>query len=341
MQPCPSFDRTKRCAAGNLNDSLAAFDPTYQSPSSFHSASIPDGTFGSPLIQTAGAHNLISPLFSHTEPMVVDMQSLPTGPLTIDHVDDCLWTNADACRSPLFDFGREIDASCTAAPRRGEDLTHQSASLDNRPRKRQKNLKPSSHDASELMVESLSQTVLCEDFYSLLESELPRWTRKGLWHETSHKFTELSSLTTTVAAEKGTPPPPPSSYSKLERAYLAVCQLNSRMGDDAVRNRIALIQLHLEYTEMHQGQRHSSANHRIGSTVGRGHASHAIDRILRNIHEGWKTLDARRRAELRAKFHDRKKYGKRWSQLANALGPGILLICSAKLASAVYVFPNL
>ena len=266
--------------------------------------------------------------------MVVDMQSLPTGPFAMDHVDDCLWANANACTSPLLNFGREIDASSTAAPWQGEGLTHPSTSLDNCPRKRKRSLRPSSHEASELMVESLSQTVLCEDYYSLLESELPRWTREGLWHETSQKLTEPSSLTTAVVAAEGTPPAP-SSYSKLERAYLAVCQLNSRMGDDVVRNRIALIQLHLEYTEMHQGRRHSSASQRIGSTVGRGHASHAIDRILGNIHEEWKTLDPRRRAELRAKFHDRKKYGKRWSQLANALGPGILLICSTKLASAV------
>jgi hypothetical protein len=264
------------------------------------------------------------------DPIVVDTQSLPTGPFAFGHVDDSLWANDNACTSPVFDFGSEIETSSTAAPWRVEGLTHRNASLDNRPRRRKRNLN-SSHDASELMVKSLSQNVLCEDFYSLLESELPRWTREGLWHETPQKLTEPNSSTTTTRSTL----PPPSSYSKLERAYLAVCQLNSRMDDDAVRTRIALIQLHVEYTEIHQGRRHTSASNRIESTVGRGHASHAIDRILENIHEGWRTLDQRRRAELRAKFHDRKKYGKRWSQLANALGPGILLICSTKLASAV------
>ncbi|KAL4779477.1 hypothetical protein BJX76DRAFT_340712 [Aspergillus varians] len=107
------------------------------------------------------------------------------------------------------------------------------------------------------------------------------------------------------------------------------------MSDDLVRDRVGLIQLHLEYTETHRVHRRRSGSNRTTSTVGRGDASHVIDSILEKIHEGWTTLDQSRRAELRAKFHERKKYGKRWSQLANALGPGILLICSTKLANAV------
>jgi hypothetical protein len=241
--------------------------------------------------------------------------------------------------SPVFDSGNEINAPSATAPWRVGVLTHGNASLDNRPHKRKTSLK-SSHDASESMVEILSRNVLREDFYSFLESELPRWTSKGLWHETPQKLMEPNSttiITTTTTRTRRSVSSPLSSYSKLERAYLAVCQLNSRMGDDLVRNRIALIQLHLEYTETHQGRRHTSARNRVESTVGRGGASHVIDHILENIHKGWNALDQQRRARLRADFLDRKKYGKRWSQLANALGPGILLICSKKLANALYV----
>ena len=280
-------------------------------------------------IETDGTHSLESPLFGHMDPVVVETQSMP-GLFDLERVDDFLLDNDNGCTSAVFDLGSEIDTSSAAAPWRVEDLTHRTASLDNRPYKRRRNLK-SSHDTSELMVKSLSQNVLCEDYYSILESKLPRWTREGLWHETPQKLREPNS---SIRPTRSTSPPL-SSYSKLERAYLAVCQLNSRMGDDVVRNRVALIQLHLEYTEMQQGRRHTSGSNRMESTVGRGHASHAIDRILESIHEGWRTLDQRRRAELRAKFHDKKKCGKRWSQLANALGPGILLICSTKLASAV------
>ena len=260
---------------------------------------------------------------------MVGTQCLSTEPFALGQVVDFLRANDSICTTPIPESGRQIDTSSTMAVWPVDDLTHRNTS-SNSPRKRKRS-SISSQGASELMVRSLSQNVLCEDFYSLLESELPRWTREGLWHQTSQNVPNPDASTAPTVSTL----PLPSSYSKLERAYLAVCQLNARMGNDMVRNRIALIQLYLEYTEIQQGQRQTSPSNRIDSTVGRGYASQAIDRILENIHEGWGTLNQQRRAELRAKFHDRKKYGKRWSQLANALGPGILLICSTKLASAV------
>ncbi|KAL4977329.1 hypothetical protein BDW66DRAFT_38719 [Aspergillus desertorum] len=191
----------------------------------------------------------------------------------------------------------------------------------------------SSDTEADLIVRYLSQNMLCNDYYGLLASNLPRWTAQGIWHENA---TETASgiLPQTSQAPDAFPHSP---YVKLEQAYRVVCQINSRMSDDLVRDRMGLIRLHLEYTEMHRLRRHasSSSGNRTTSTVGRGDASHVIDRILENIHEGWSTLDQTRRAELRAKFHERKKYGKRWSQLADGLGPGILLICSTKLANAV------
>ena len=256
-------------------------------------------------------------------------QSLSADPFALAHVVDSLWANGNICTTPISQSDSQVDTSSALAGWRVEDVTHRNTSSES-PRKRKRS-SSSSQGVSELMVRSLSQNILHEEFYSLLESELPRWTREGLWHETPQNLSDPDSST----ASKTSPLRLPSSYSKLERAYLAVCRLNARMGDDAVRNRVALIQLHLEYTEIQQGQRQTSPGNRIESTVGRGYASQAIDRILENIDEGWTTLDQRRRAELRAKFHDRKKYGKRWSQLANALGPGILLVCSTKLASAV------
>jgi hypothetical protein len=98
---------------------------------------------------------------------------------------------------------------------------------------------------------------------------------------------------------------------------------------------MALIQLYHEYTETHRVRRQSSVGSPFASTVGRGDASHVIDCILANIHADWETVDQQRRTELRAKFHDRKKCGKRWTLIANALGPGILLVCSTQLATAV------
>lgn len=224
-----------------------------------------------------------------------------------------------------------------------------------RPPKRKRSERHCPTDAADFMVKNLSQNVLCEDYVSLLESGLPRWARDGLWPELAPSCPSPSSSSSPTVAIVSTSSSTLSPYSKLERAYRAVCQLDMRMSDDVMRNRIALVQMHLEYTLTNEERRRRdsiSGHHRqrtpphqeehrhrrstTASTVGRGDASHVIDRILENTHGvEWTTLDPRRQAELRAKFHDRKRYGKRWAQLADALGAGILLVCATKLANAV------
>ncbi|KAH8659908.1 hypothetical protein BX600DRAFT_513568 [Xylariales sp. PMI_506] len=311
-------------------------------PSSTHS--IPPR---SSLADTDEAPTLASSIFDYMDPIVAGSPTPLTEGFTVSHMQDALWTDYSAQPSPVFDPGAEIDGTGTTAimrmgnisyrnngsPCREPRIRPQSHISDHRSPKRKKNTH-SSDDPAKLMITNLSQHVLCDDYYSLLGSELPRWVREGLWQEKPLKQAEFNSTSVAVMSAKSSKALPPS-YAKLERAYLTVCQLYSRMGDDMIRNRAALIQLHIQYTETHQERRHAVSNLRTPSTVGRGNASHVIDCILENIHEGWATFDRRRRAELRAQFHDRKKYGKRWAQLANALGAGILLICSTKLANAV------
>ncbi|KAI3327055.1 hypothetical protein HD806DRAFT_485896 [Xylariaceae sp. AK1471] len=330
QMPCSQLSK-------NFNNSHTIFDSIYPLSSYFHSSSLSNISSGTSFLGTDESHSLAT-LFDNTNPIVVDTQRSPATAFDVAHVHDSLRANYNPCTSPVLDFGSEIDTTPPMAPAqtdignlahrhgpsacRKSEPQHKAFKRDNRKRKSDLS---SSDDATEVMIKSLSQNILCEDYYSLLESELPRWTTEGLWYETPQKPVEPKSSATTTN----------SSYSKLERVYHAVCQLSSRMSDDVVRNRMALIQLHLEYTETHKERRHTSASTCNVSTVGRGDASNVIDYILENIHEGWETLDQRRRTELRAKFHDRKKCGKRWSQLANALGPGILLTCSTKLANAV------
>jgi len=306
------------------------------SPSIFGSvfSPTPSVTTEFPAIGHTGVQNPVPTLFSNMEPLVLNTETLPSPGLDLGVAKDFMWLADSPTTSSSFRLESNVHIS-GAAPRQVQDVVLHTEPLSSFPRKRKKSL-TSSQDAHELMVKSLSQNILCEDFYDILESELPRWTCDGLWQESPLHLAEHNLTMTTTA--RGILSPPLTSYSKLEQTYLAVCQMNSRMGGDLVRSRVALIRLHLEYTEIQQGRGSTSASNRVESTVGRGYASHAIDHILNNVHEGWNTFDQRRRAELRAKFHDRNKYGKRWSQLANALGSGILLICSTKLASAVYAF---
>ena len=280
------------------------------------------------------ATSLSPSLFDYTHPIVADTRTSPATTSPAEHVDLCLPANSNGHGSPLFDFSAEIGISRPTASgqtgpatqRNGPSISQRQKTLskrDAKPRRRKTSMK-SSDSLGDLIIQCLSRNALCDDFYTLLESELPRWTREGLRNDTLQKPSDPNSPQSPASSS--------SPRSKLEMAYLAVCQLNSRMSDDLVRNRMALIRLHLEYTETHKARQQY---HQHTSTVGRGDASHVIDGILRNIHEGWEALDQARRAKLRAKFHDRKRYGKRWAQLADALGHGILLICSSKLANAV------
>ncbi|KAL4734285.1 hypothetical protein BDV11DRAFT_209516 [Aspergillus similis] len=98
---------------------------------------------------------------------------------------------------------------------------------------------------------------------------------------------------------------------------------------------MALVRLHLEYTKTHQIWKKDSRQATVASTIGRGDATRIIDTILECIHEGWRNLSNKRQSDLRAKFHERKKYGKRWLSLVDRLGPGILLLCSTKMANLV------
>ena len=166
-------------------------------------------------------------------------------------------------------------------------------------------------------VKAASQNILRADYLEFLETALPRWKSDTFW-------TDLQSLKSTVRE---------SAFSGLALAYSSVCQLEIRMVDDAIRNRMALIRLHLEYTKAYERQS------QIGQakTIGRGGASVIIDTILESIHNEWRNFDGKRKSDLRVRFHDRKRYGKRWLLLSDTLGPSILFVCSSKMANMVYV----
>jgi hypothetical protein len=58
-----------------------------------------------------------------------------------------------------------------------------------------------------------------------------------------------------------------------------------------------------------------------------------IDNMQQKLYQKWALLDDAKRSAMRAKFHDRKRYGKRWVILADGLGKAILLPCPPLVAS--------
>lgn len=170
---------------------------------------------------------------------------------------------------------------------------------------------------TEMAVISAAKSILRTDYVEYLEAELPRWAKGGLWDHESGNDNQL------VTADP--------DYYDLQIAYSDVCQLHTWMEDDVIRSRMALIRLHLEYLRACE----SWQKRRVKGRIGRGDATCIIDHILQKAHPDWRTLSKAQCSTLRARFHERKRYGKRWAVLADELGKSILFLCSQKVAAIV------
>ena len=168
-----------------------------------------------------------------------------------------------------------------------------------------------------MSVISAARSVLRTDYLEYLEAEVPRWAQGGLW---DHEPDSDSQLFTADP-----------DYLDLQIAYSDVCQLHTWMEDDVIRSRMALIRLHLEYLRTCE----SWQTRRGKGRIGRGDATCIIDHILQKTHPDWPTLSKTQCSTLRARFHERKRYGKRWAVLADELGKSILFLCSPKVAAIV------
>lgn len=172
---------------------------------------------------------------------------------------------------------------------------------------------------TEVSVISAARSILRTDYPEYLEAELPRWAKGGLWdHEPGSSDGQL------LIADP--------EYYDLQIAYSDVCQLHTWIEDDVIRSRMALIRLHLEYLRTCESWRTRRGK---GHRIGRGDSTCIIDHILRKTHHDWPTLSKAQCSRLRARFHERKRYGKRWAVLADGLGKSILFLCSPKVAAMV------
>ncbi|OCK77488.1 hypothetical protein K432DRAFT_304089 [Lepidopterella palustris CBS 459.81] len=170
-------------------------------------------------------------------------------------------------------------------------------------------------DKVTLEIFELSESFIRPDLLEFLKEALPRWKKNGLWLQE-----QLPEPLT-----RGT------GREKLLNAYSCICRLESRMGDDQIRNKMAVIMLHSAYEQACKEWRACGTQGR--KRKGRGDASSVIDEILERLHDDWNQSD--RKVQLRSRFHDKKRYGKRWLILTKALGMSLLIACSPKITSVV------
>ncbi|KAK8915240.1 Aurovertin biosynthesis cluster transcription factor aurF [Metarhizium anisopliae] len=181
-------------------------------------------------------------------------------------------------------------------------------------------------DAATPGLVTVAKACVRSDFVQFLETNLSRWCQHGLWgrERSSGHMARVDK------------------YEKLQTAYSYICQLDARMKDDAIRSRMAMVFLHLEFEKTCRECRSSHPGEAKTKTMmgrGRGKISSMIDGILENTHPSWRFADAREKGEMRTNFHNQKRYGKRWWTLVNTLGCGILLLCSSSLVGMMYAFP--
>lgn len=168
----------------------------------------------------------------------------------------------------------------------------------------------------------LLRNYIREDYVSFIEMNLPYWKEHGLWFESA-----LSD-----------PHQRKSGYESLETIYSCMCELDKRMDHDPIRKHAALVILDSRYKgALEDWKSHKPKRSKQSIGVGRGNASAMIDNILSNMHPDWDMFEPKKRSELRAKFHDERRYGNRWSILVASAGPSILFLCSPQLAKMVYV----
>lgn len=166
-----------------------------------------------------------------------------------------------------------------------------------------------------LDIEEISEDFLRPDLIGFLQESLPRWKTRGFW----------------IQEQIQEPGAKGSGRTKLFKAYSCICKPDSRFRDDQILNRMAVAMLHTAYEQAYREWRQAGSQKPKGH--GRGDASTVIDDILVELHPDWH-LDERKR-HLRSRFHDKKRFGKRWLLLARSLGESILISCAPRIASAV------
>ncbi|KAJ5201487.1 uncharacterized protein N7498_006150 [Penicillium cinerascens] len=162
----------------------------------------------------------------------------------------------------------------------------------------------------------ISENFIRPDLVEFLEESLPRWKTAGLW----------------LQEQIPAPSTEGSGRTRLLNAYSCIFKLENRIRDDQILNRVAVATLYTTYEQAYLEWRHAGSQQCKGQ--GRGDASTVIDGILVELHPDWHLGDRKR--HLRSRFHDKKRFGKRWLMLIRLLGESILISCSTQIASAVH-----
>ncbi|KAL4961361.1 uncharacterized protein BDV14DRAFT_211149 [Aspergillus stella-maris] len=153
--------------------------------------------------------------------------------------------------------------------------------------------------------------IINQDLQKFTDRALYRWMTKGLYPTQSY------------------------TYDISEQCYrdLRFLGIGLDTETEIMVRRVARIRLHYWYEE----QTKSAQRDRDSLILGRGKdtRSKAIDTLLERAYDDWRTADEPTRKARRNEFHRHKDVGRKWCELVNYLGEGILVICGKEFDTKI------
>ncbi|RAL06508.1 uncharacterized protein BO97DRAFT_401802 [Aspergillus homomorphus CBS 101889] len=164
-----------------------------------------------------------------------------------------------------------------------------------------------------------AQAALREDLVAFIDQHLLGWLKSGLW--------------------------PPTSPSNVGDHALSIQRsldmIDAEVYEDEMAKilmrRLVRVRLCYWHDEQIKALRANSSSRQADQGVGL--ETEAADMLLRNAYVEWEQFSEQTKQNVRDRFHARKRVGRRWCELAQFLGPGILITCGANMDTQIRNFP--
>ncbi|KAI3014809.1 hypothetical protein CBS147347_11416 [Aspergillus niger] len=168
------------------------------------------------------------------------------------------------------------------------------------------------------LVVQAGQAVVREDLLAFVDDYLLGWLRQGLWQPLS--------------------PDSVASALSMQCSDLVEAELYDDPMAQMLMRRLVWVRLYYWYDEQMKSIIQTEASPRkLGQGVGLD--TETANQLLKNAYVSWEQWSNEGQQAARDKLHARKRVGRRWCELVQYLGPGILITCGADMDAHIHKFP--
>lgn len=158
--------------------------------------------------------------------------------------------------------------------------------------------------------------IIRPDLEIFTKTILSRWLRNGLWPTLNSARSQSDDIKVQCSEDM--------MYLGIEKDPETKTMLR----------RIARIRLYYWYEEEKKKIQHSQVPMELDRGI--DIRTRSIDVFLEYFHADWENAEEERRKYFRSRFHIEKNIGKRWCELVQYLGEGILVICGKEMDTQMY-----